>query len=225
MCIYGSKTNRERERVSERISKESFSTRKRKRKREKVLFLAPVFPLFCKLTDCQCLRHLACTCPALPEQLHGLIMSPKSVPKQNRHCMGSLLLLLLLLLLFTFEDDNDLENSGEEYDASSSRRGGNEEGGEGCGSGSGRMRIGRRPRLLHSSMNAPHERNTAKRTCPGLMKSMWKFCATREEFVTTFSPTRFDFRAFAVSSSTRRTKARMKVTVRLPRLHKFRDCC
>ena len=35
-------------------------------------------------------------------------------------------------------------------------------------------------------MNAPHERNTAKRTCPGLMKSMWKFCATREEFVTTF---------------------------------------
>jgi hypothetical protein len=80
----------------------------------------------------------------------------------------------LLLLLFTFEDDNDLENSGEEYDASSSRRG-NEEGGEGGGSGSGRMRIGRRPRLLHSSMNAPQVRNTAKRTCPGLMKSMWMF--------------------------------------------------
>jgi hypothetical protein len=138
-----------------------------------------VFPLFCKLTDCQCLRHLACTCPALPEQLHGLIMSPKSVPKQNRHCIGSLLL-LLLLLLFTFEDENDLENSGEEYDASSSRgrEGTEEEGGEeGGGSGSGRMRIGRRPRLLHSSMNAPQERNTAKRTCPGLMKSMWKFCA------------------------------------------------
>ena len=208
----------ERERESARGFQKRASARERER--ERFVFLAPVFPLFCKLTDCQCLRHLACTCPALPEQLHGLIMSPKSVPKQNRHCMGS-----LLLLLFTFEDDNDLENSGEEYDASSSRGRRTEEGGEGGGSGSGRMRIGRRPRLLHSSMNAPQERNTAKRTCPGLMKSMWKFCATREEFVTTFSPTRFDFRAFAVSSSTRRTKARMKVTVRLPRLHKFRDCC
>ena len=163
---------RKRERESARgfQKRASARERERERERERIVFLAPVFPLFCKLTDCQCLRHLACTYPALPEQLHGLIMSPKSVPKQNRHCMGS-----LLLLLFMFEDDNDLENSGEEYDASSSRRGGNEEGGEGCGSGSGRMRIGRRPRLLHSSMNAPHERNTAKRTCPGLMKSMWTF--------------------------------------------------
>jgi len=165
---------RERESQREVFKRELQHAKEKEREKEKVLFLAPVFPLFCKLTDCQCLRHLACTCPALPEQLHGLIMSPKSVPKQNRHCMGS-----LLLLLFTFEDENDLENSGEEYDASSSRRG-NEEGGEGGGSGSGRMRIGRRPRLLHSSMNAPQERNTAKRTCPGLMKSMWKFVARRE---------------------------------------------
>ena len=185
MYIYGSKTKRERESQREDFKRElqHAKERKRKRKKEKVfVFLAPVFPLFCKLTDCQCLRHLACTCPALPEQLHGLIMSPKSVPKQNRHCMGS-----LLLLLFTFEDENDLENSGEEYDASSSRGGGGteEEGFEGGGSGSGRMRIGRRPRLLHSSMNAPQERNTAKRTCPGLMKSMWKFVARRERGICT----------------------------------------
>ena len=32
--------------------------------------------------------------------------------------------------------------------------------------------IGRLPLLLHSSMNAPQERNTANRTCPGLMTSI-----------------------------------------------------
>ena len=60
--------------------------------------------------------------------------------------------------------------SGEENDASSSSwcRCASSRGG---GRGAGRT-IGRRPRLLHISMNAPQERNTANRTWPGLMRSM-----------------------------------------------------
>ena len=60
--------------------------------------------------------------------------------------------------------------SGEENDASSSSRCrcASSRGGRG---GAGRT-IGRRPRLLHISMKAPQERNTANRTWPGLMRSM-----------------------------------------------------
>ena len=60
--------------------------------------------------------------------------------------------------------------SGEENDASSSSwcRCASSRGG---GRGAGRT-IGRRPRLLHISMKAPQERNTANRTWPGLMRSM-----------------------------------------------------
>ena len=60
--------------------------------------------------------------------------------------------------------------SGEENDASSSSRCrcASSRGGRG---GAGRT-IGRRPRLLHISMNAPQERNTANRTWPGLMRSI-----------------------------------------------------
>ena len=60
--------------------------------------------------------------------------------------------------------------SGEENDASSSSwcRCASSRGG---GRGAGRT-IGRRPRLLHISMNPPQERNTANRTWPGLMRSM-----------------------------------------------------
>ena len=55
-------------------------------------------------------------------------------------------------------------------DTSSSTFGGEASGGEAYPSWD--IIDGRLPLLLHSSMNAPQERNTANRTCPGLMTSI-----------------------------------------------------
>ena len=117
-------------------------------------------------------KHLACTYLELPVQSHGLIISLASVPKQNRHCIvGSSRTLPskpsrrppkadVVVVVVPIGDDTSSSTFG-------------------CGEASGGEAYpswdiidGRLPLLLHNSMNAPQERNTANRTCPGLMTSI-----------------------------------------------------
>ena len=104
-------------------------------------------------------------------QSHGLIISLASVPKQNRHCIvGSSRTLpskpirrppkAEVVVVVPIGDDTSSSTFG-------------------CGEASGGEAYpswdiidGRLPLLLHNSMNAPQERNTANRTCPGLMTSI-----------------------------------------------------
>ena len=106
-------------------------------------------------------------------QSHGLIISLASVPKQNRHCIvvGSSRTLPskpsrrppkaeVCVVVVPIGDDTSSSTFGGEASL----------GGEAYPSWD--IIDGRLPLLLHSSMNAPQERNTANRTCPGLMTSI-----------------------------------------------------
>ena len=106
-------------------------------------------------------------------QSHGLIISLASVPKQNRHCIvGSSRTLPskpirrppkaeVCVVVVPIGDDTSSSTFGGEASL----------GGEAYPSWD-IIDKGRLPLLLHSSMNAPQERNTANRTCPGLMTSI-----------------------------------------------------